>query len=69
VTLELLPSEQQVAKIEIKQQQGTGTIYFDASAGRLQQSTTTMKLKMAIEFGGQSITSDATTSRTFQLGR
>jgi hypothetical protein len=67
VTLEVLPPEQQVAKIEIKEQHGTGTIYFDAAAGRLLQSTTTMKLKMSVEFGGQSLTSDATTSRTFQL--
>jgi hypothetical protein len=67
VTLEVLPPEQQAAKIDIKEQHGTGTIYFDAAAGHLLQSTTTMKLKMAIEFGGQSLTTDATTNRTFQL--
>jgi hypothetical protein len=67
VSLELLPPEQQAAKIDVKEQHGAGTIYFDASAGHLLQSTTTMKLKMTVEFGGQSLTSDATTSRTFQL--
>jgi hypothetical protein len=67
VSLELLPPEQQAAKLDIKEQHGTGTLYFDAAAGRLLQSTTTMKLKMTVEFNGQSLTSDATTSRTFQL--
>ena len=67
VSLELLPPEQQAAKLDIKEQHGTGTLYFDAVAGHLLQSTTTMKLKMTVEFGGQSLTSDATTSRTFQL--
>jgi hypothetical protein len=67
VTLEVLPPEQQAAKVDITEQHGTGTAYFDAAAGRLLQSTTTMKLKMTVEFGGQSLTSDATTSRTFQL--
>jgi hypothetical protein len=67
VALEPLPSEQQAVKMDIKEQHGTGTIYFDAAAGHLLQSTTTMKLKMAVEFGGQSLAIDATTSGTFQL--
>jgi hypothetical protein len=67
MTVEVLPAEQQAAKIDIKEQHGTGTIYFDASAGRLLRSATTMKLKMVIEFGGQSLSSDATTNLTFQL--
>ncbi len=67
VTLEVLPPEQQAAKIDIKEQHGTGTIYFDVAAGCLLESTTTMKLKMTVEFGGQSTTSNVTAARSFQL--
>lgn len=67
VTLEAIPPEQQAPKIDIKEHHGTGTIYFDPAAGHLLQSTTTMKLKMAIDLSGQSLTSDGATSSTLQL--
>jgi hypothetical protein len=67
VTWEILPSEQQAVKVDIKERHGTGTIYFDAAAGRLLQSTTTIKSRVTIEFGSQSFTSDSTASSTFQL--
>ncbi len=67
MTLEAIPPEQQAPKIDIKEHHGTGTIYFDPAAGHLLQSTTTMKLKMAIDLSGQSLTSDGATSSTLQL--
>ncbi len=67
VTLEVLPSEQQATKMDIKEQHGTGTIYFDAAAGHLLQSTTAMKMKVSIQLGNDWIASEFTARRTFQL--
>lgn len=53
--------------VEVKQQQAKGTIYFDAAAGHLAESISTMTMKLEATFGGQTMAQDIETKQQMKL--
>jgi hypothetical protein len=67
MTQEVVPDANAPLKVEIKNQENTGTLFFDAASGRMVSAELESKLEMALDFNGNKIESNTNTTTTQKL--
>lgn len=58
VSLQVVERKAGLAPLDIKTQDGQGTIFFDTTSGRIVESTSTMRVKMAVGVAGLTMDQD-----------
>jgi len=68
VELTFEPAENSQTEVEITEQEGSATIYFDTAAGRTVKSSAKQKMKMEIAAPNQELTREVTETSSIRMG-
>ena len=69
VELTFEPAENSQTEVEITEQEGSATIYFDTAAGRTVKSSAKQKMKMEIAAPNQELTREVTETSSIRMGK